>query len=133
MLFGNCVVGAAVAMAVASIFRFEFWFVWCIVLARFLGAFCRPLWVLRASLGVLWGSFGAPWGDIWGCLDVLLAALGCLGGPLGVLWVSKGGPGSPLSASGPISGIFLELPGALLASFWLLFACFFCYFSGAAF
>ena len=98
-----------------------------------MGVFWRPLWVLRASLGLLWGSFGAPWGDTWGSLEVLLAALGCLGGPLGVLWVSKGGPGSPLGASGPISGIFREIPGALLASFWLLFACVFGYFSGAVF
>ena len=89
--------------------------------------------VLRASLGVLWGSFGAPWGDIWGSLEVLLAALGCLGGPLGVLWVSKGAPGSLLGASGAISGIFREIPGALLPSMLLLFACFFGYFSGAVF
>ena len=102
-------------------------------MAAFSGVFWRPLWVLRASLGFLWGSFGAPWGDIWGSLEVLLAALGCLGGPLGVLWVSKGAPGSPLGASGPISGIFREIPGAILASIWLLLACFFGYFSGAVF
>ena len=120
-------------MTVAAIFRFEFWFVWCVVLAAFLGASWRPLCVLRASLGVLWRSFGAPWGDIWGSLEVLLAALGCLGGPLGVLWVSKGAPGSLLGASGAISGIFREIPGALLASILLLFACFFGYFSDAVF
>ena len=102
-------------------------------MAAFLGVFWRPLWVLRASLGLLWGSFGAPWGDIWRSSEVLLADLGCLGGPLGVLWVSKGSPGSLLGASGAISGIFREIPGALLASILLLFACFFCHFSHAVF
>ena len=113
VLFGNCVVGAAVAMAVASIFRFEFWFVWCVVLATFLGAFWMPLWVLRASLGVLWGSFGAPLADFWGSLD----ALGLLWGALGAVWGSNGAPGTSLGASGPISGIFREIPGGLLAPF----------------
>ena len=88
-----------------------------------------PEGVSWSPWGVIWGSLG----DIWGSLEVILAALGCLGGPSGVLWVSKGGPGSPLDASGPISGIFREIPGALLASFWVLFACFFGYFSGAVF
>ena len=62
-----------------------------------------------------------------------MAALGCLGGPLGILWVSKSAPGSLLGASGAISGIFREIPGALLASNLLLFACFFGYFSDAVF
>ena len=39
VLFGNCVVGAAVAMTVASIFRFEFWFLWCVVLGVFFVSF----------------------------------------------------------------------------------------------
>ena len=62
-----------------------------------------------------------------------MAALGCLGGPLGVLWVSNGAPGSLLGASGAISGIFREIPGALLASILVLFASFFGYFSDAVF
>ena len=80
--------------------------------------------VIWGSLGVLWRSFWTPRGDIEGSLEVLLAALGCLGGPLGVLWVSKGATGSPLGASGLISGILREIPGALLASFSVLFAYF---------
>ena len=79
------------------------------------------------------GSFGAPWNDIWWSLEVLQAAFGCLKGPLEVLWVSKGAPGSLLDASGAISGIFREIPGALLASILLLFACVFGYFSDTVF
>ena len=44
--------------------------------------------VLGTSLGVLWGSFGGPLGDFLGSLDVLLTAVGCLGGPLGIPGVS---------------------------------------------
>ena len=73
-----------------------------------------------------WGSFGGPFG-------ILLATLGCLGGSLGTLWVSKGAPGSLLGASGAISGIFREIPGAILASILVLFACCFGKFSDAVF
>ena len=104
VLFESCVGGVAVAMTVASIFHFEFWFLWGVVLHAILVAFWRPLWILREPLGVLWGSFGDP-------LDVLLAAVGCLGGPLG----SQGAPGTSLGASGAISGIFREIMGGLLA------------------
>ena len=62
-----------------------------------------------------------------------MAALGCLGGPLGILWVSKGAPGSLLGASGAISGIFREIPGAFLTSILLLVARFLGYFSEAVF
>ena len=72
-------------MAFSSIFHFKFWFRWGVVLAAFLGAFWRPLWVLKASLGLLGGSFGGPWGDFLGSLEVLLAPVGCLRGPLGIL------------------------------------------------
>ena len=62
VLFESCVGGVAVAMTFSSIFHFKFWFRWGVVLAAFLGAFWRPLWVLRASLGLLlgvtWGSLG---------------------------------------------------------------------------
>ena len=37
-LFESCVGGVAVAMTVASIFHFEFWFLWGVVLGAFLGA-----------------------------------------------------------------------------------------------
>ena len=53
VLFESCVGGVAVAMTVASIFHFEFWFLWGIGLGAFLGAFWRALWVLRVSLGML--------------------------------------------------------------------------------
>ena len=67
-------------------------------------------------------TFGGLWRSFW-----------LLWGALGVLWVSKGAPGSPLGASGPISGIFREILGALLASILLLFTGFFGYFSHAVF
>ena len=100
-------------MTVASIFHFEFWFLWGIGLGAFLGAFWRALWVLRACLGVLWGSFGGSLGDFLGSLDVLLVAVGCLGD----LLEGPGVPGTSLGASGLISGIFREIPGGLLGSF----------------
>ena len=43
---------------------------------------------MRASLVLFWRSFGGPLGDFLGSLDVLLAAVGCLGGPLGIQGVS---------------------------------------------
>ena len=92
---------------------------------------CRleAFWIPRASLGVLLGSFGGALSDLFGSSDVPRAAVGCLGGPLG----RQGAPRSSLGASGLISGIFREIPGALLASFWLFFACFFGYFLGSVF
>ena len=84
-------------------------------------------------MGSFGGHFGRPGVTFEGLWRSLLAALGCLGGPLGALWVSKGAPGSPLCARGPISRIFREIPGALLASLLLLFACFLGYFSEAVF
>ena len=39
VLFESCVGGVAVAMTVASIFHFEFWFLWGVVLSAFLVAF----------------------------------------------------------------------------------------------
>ena len=62
VLFESCVGGVAVAMTCASIFNLEFWLLWGVVLGAFVNLFWMPLWVLRASLGVLegviWGSFG---------------------------------------------------------------------------
>ena len=78
-----------------------------------MGGIWRPLWILRAPLRVLWGSFGGPLGDFLGSLDVLLAAVGALG----VLWASQAAPGTSLGALGVISGIFREIPGGLLAPF----------------
>ena len=75
VLFESCVGGVAVAMTFSSIFHFKFWFRRGVVFAAFLGAFWRPLWVLRASLGLLGGSFGGPWGDFLGSLEGLLAAV----------------------------------------------------------
>ena len=88
VLFESCVGGVAVATTVASIFYFEFWFLCRVVLTPFFVAFWRPFWLLRASLGVFSWSFGGPLGDFLGSLDVLLAAVGCLGGPLGIPRVS---------------------------------------------
>ena len=71
-------------MTVASIFYFEFWFLWGSVLNAFLVAFWRPLSIQRGSLGVFWGSFCGPLIDFLGSLDFLFAAVGCFEGPLGV-------------------------------------------------
>ena len=65
VLFESCVGGVAVAMTVASIFYFEFWFLWGVVLNAFLVAFWRPFWILRvlwSLLGIIWGSFGRLFG-----------------------------------------------------------------------
>ena len=104
MLCESRVGGVAVALTFASTFHFECWFLWGIGLGAFLGAFWRALWVLRASLGVLWGSFGGPLGDFLGSLDVLLAAVGCLGGPLGV-------PGRSWVVPGRLGADFRDFPG----------------------
>ena len=90
-----------------------------------MGAFWRPLWILRASLGVLWGSFGGPLIDFLGSLEVLLAAVGCLRGPLGL----PGVPGSFWGVSGAISRIFREISGGLLVPCWAHVSCLFGYFS----
>ena len=51
-------------------------------------------------LGVIWGSLG----DFFGSLDVLLAAVGCLGGPLGL-------PGASWDVSGRFGGDFRDFLG----------------------
>ena len=77
-----------------------------VVFAAFLGAFWRPLWVLRASLGLLGGSFGGPWGDFLGSLEVFLAAVGCLRGPLGF-------PGGSWDVLGRLGGDFRDFSGKI--------------------
>ena len=104
-------------MTVASIFHFEFWFLWGVVLGAFLGGFWRPLWILRASLGVLWGSFGGPLREFLGSLDVLLAAVGCLGGPLGV-------PGGSWDVPERLGGDFRDFPGNSGRPFGSILRCF---------
>ena len=108
VLFESCVGGVAVAMTFSSIFHFKFWFRRGVVLAAFLGA----LWVLRASLGFLGGSFGGPWGDFLGSLEVLLIAVGCLGRPLGGPWGFLGRSLAPGER-------FPGFSGKLGMSFWL--------------
>ena len=91
-----------------------------------------------AHLGVSWVSFGGPLGDFLGSLDVLLAAVGCLGGPLGIPRVSwdllgrlgcdfrdfpgtSGRPfGSIFEASGRDVGRFGEARGLLLQRLFAL-------------
>ena len=101
-------------MPFSSIFHFKFRFRRGVVLNVFVGAFWRPLRGLRAALGFLGRSLGGPWGDFFGSLEVLLAAVGCLRGTLGI----PGVPGTFLGDSGAISGIFRETPGGLLAQFY---------------
>ena len=79
-------------------------------------------------MGVPWGRLGIIWGALGGflrSLGVLLGALGGLWGSFGSLLGVPGGLwGVPrrscrfLGASGAVSGIFREIPGALLAPFW---------------
>ena len=80
----------------------------------FFDAFWRPLWVLRASLGVLWGSFGSPLGALLGSLGVLLAAVGCLGVSLGV-------PGSSWDVPGRLGCDFSDFPRNSRRSFGSIF------------
>ena len=114
MLFESCVVGVAVAMTFALIFHFKFWLLWGVVLAAFLGVFWKPLWVLRASLGLLWGSFGGPWGHFLGSLEVLLAAVGCFRAPLGL-------PGGSWVVLGASRGRFPEFGRVFQVAFWTHF------------
>ena len=100
VLFESRVGGVAVAMTFASIFHFEFWFLWGVGLGAFLGAFWRPLWnpkgvpwSIGGHLGVLWVTFWGLWTSFW-----------LLWGALGVPWGSQGAPGAFLDASGGNSG-----------------------------
>ena len=79
------------------------------------------MWILRASLGIFWGSFGVIWVTFLGSLDVLLAAVGCLGGPLGV-------PGGSWDVPGRLGDDFRDFPGnsgrpfgSILSSFFYVF------------
>ena len=87
--------------------------------------------MLRASLGVFWGSFGGPVGHFLGSLDVLLGAVGCLGGPLGITGVSW-------DLLGRLGCDFRDFPGnsgrpfgSILRSFLVFFPSFvgLCFFS----
>ena len=77
--------------------------------------------MLMASLGVVWRSFGGPLGDFLGSLDVLLPAVGCLGGALGF-------PGISWDVPGRLLGDFRDFPGnsgrpfgSILRSFLVFF------------
>ena len=72
------------------------------------------MWVLRASLRILGGSFGGPWGDFLGSLEVLLAAVGCLRGPLGI-------PGGSWDVLGRLGGDIRGFPGQFREAFRLYF------------
>ena len=70
-------------------------------------------------------ALGGPWGDFLGSLDVLLAAVGSLGGPLGI-------PGVSWDVPGRLGGDFRDFPGnsgrsfgCILGSFLLFFRFFF--------
>ena len=88
-----------------------------------------PFWAIlafsgaeMASLGVLWESFGGPLYDFLRSLDVLLAAVGCLGGPLGV-------PGSSWEVPGRLGCDFRDFPGDSGTSLGSILGCFFDVFS----
>ena len=115
-------------MTVASIFHFEFWFLWGVFFMPF-GCLLEAFWIPRASLGVLLGSFGGALGHFLGSLDVILAAVGCLGGPLGV-------PGRSWVVPGRLGADFRDFPGNSGRPVGFIFEyvwVFFGYFSGLFF
>ena len=72
-----------------------------------------------------WGHMKVSWDSFGGPLGVLLAALGCIGGPLGI-------QGSPWVASGRLGGDFQDFPGnsgtplgCILESFFVVLPFFF--------
>ena len=73
-------------------------------------------------LGVRWVTFWGLWTSFW-----------LLWSALGVLWESQGSPGTSLGGSGAISGIFREIPGGLLATFWVYFCFSFAFLFGRSF
>ena len=87
------------------------------------------MWILRASLGLFWGSFGGPLGDFLGSSDVLLAAVGCLRGPLGI----PGGSWHVLGRLGRFPGFSGKFREAFWINFGLIFVDFFAFFLGIVF
>ena len=88
-------------------------------------AFVDPKGVPWSLLGVIWG----PLGDFLGSLDVLLAAVGPLGGPLGI-------PGVSWDVPGRLWCDFRDFPGNSgrpFGSIWISFSMFFRAFVGLCF
>ena len=76
-------------------------------------------------MGSPWIPFGGPWGHFLRSLEVLLAAVGCLGGPLRI-------PAGTWVVLGRLGGDFRDFPGnfgrpfgSILGSFLLFFRSFF--------
>ena len=85
VLFESCVGGVGVAMTVAPIFPFEFWFLWgAFWFACFLCVFGKPLWVV----GVPWTRLGVTRGTFGRLFGVFGHPFGCYGGHLWVLWAT---------------------------------------------
>ena len=82
--FESRVGGVAVAMTFASIFHFEFWFLWGV----FLMLFWMPFGSLLDPKCVAWSPFGV----VWGCFESLFRVFGRHFGCCGVPWGSFGGP-----------------------------------------
>ena len=95
-------------MTFASIFHFEFWFLWCVVLGAFLEAFAGPEGVPWTPLGVIWGSFG------W--------LFGLFGGPFGCCGVPWGPFGGAWDVPGRLGGDFQVFPGNSWMSFGSILA-----------
>ena len=98
-------------------------------MAAVLGVFWTPLWLLRASLGPLWGHLELLGVTFWG----LWRYFWLLWGALGVLWGSLEVPGTfweRLGVDFRNLGVFSD---RLLDVFSAHFCCFFALFSGIVF
>ena len=113
VLFESRVGGVAVAMTFASIFHFEFWFLWGV----FLMLFWMPFGSLLDPKCVAWGPFGV----VWGCFGSLFRVFGRHFGCCGVPWGSFGGPRALLGRPWAPRGRFPGFSGKFREPFWLHF------------
>ena len=93
------------------------------------GLFCISFWDhfwyhFEFILGSFWDHFGiicTPGGSLGWPLGLPGEPWGVLGGSLGASWATLGIPGGSWGASRDFPGVFREIPGAILAPFWITF------------